>query len=205
MKLHNSIGPNPHLVRIFAHEKNLDLELVAVDLMGGENRQDGYLAKNPTGQLPCLETDDGGFISETLVICEYLEDIQPEPVLIGSTAAQKATTRFWTRRTELAITQPMTDGFRFSDGLPLFKDRIRTIPEAADGLKAKARDGLEWLDGEIAGRDFVASDSFSLADVLLISFLIFGSQIGQAADPGLKNIAAWYERVSNRPSIEATK
>jgi glutathione S-transferase len=205
MKLHNSIGPNPHLVRIFAAEKGIDLELVAVDLMGGENRQDDYVAKNPTGQLPCLETDDGTFISETLVICEYLEDIVPEPALIGTTAAEKATTRLWTRRAELNITMPMADGFRFSDGLPLFKDRIRTIPAAADDLKAKAREGLEWLDGEMAGRDFVAGDNFSLADVLLISFVIFGAQIGQAYDPSLKNIAAWYERVSNRPSIEATK
>ena len=90
MKLHNSIGPNPHLVRIFAREKNIDIDLVEVDLMGGENRGDDYIAKNPTGQLPCLELDDGSFISETLVICEYLEDIQPEPALLGTTAAEKA-------------------------------------------------------------------------------------------------------------------
>jgi glutathione S-transferase len=204
MKLHNSIGPNPHLVRIFANEKNLDLDFVPVDLVSGENRQDGYRAKNPTGQLPCLELDDGTFISETLVICEYLEDIQPEPALIGTTAAEKATTRMWTRRAELAITLPMADGFRFSDGLPLFKDRIRTIPQASDDLKATAREGLVWLDGQIAGRDFIAGDRFSLADILLIAFLAFGGQIGQAYDPGLKNIAAWYDRVSTRPSVEAT-
>ncbi len=204
MKLHNSIGPNPHLVRIFANEKNLDLEFVPVDLMSGENRQNAYRAKNPTGQLPCLELDDGTFISETLVICEYLEDIQPEPALIGATAAEKATTRMWTRRAELAITLPMTDGFRFSDGLALFKDRIRTIPQAADDLKATAREGLVWLDGQIEGRDFIAGDRFSLADILLIAFLAFGGQIGQAYDPALKNIAAWYDRVSTRPSVEAT-
>jgi glutathione S-transferase len=204
MKLHNSIGPNPHLVRIFANEKGIDLDLVPVDLMAGENRQEEYRAKNPSGQLPCLELDDGTFVSETLVICEYLEDIQPEPVLIGSTAAERAATRRWTRQTELAITLPMADGFRFSDGLPLFKERMRTIPQAADDLKAKAREGLVWLDGQIEGRDFIAGDNFSLADILLVSFLIFGGQVGQAHDPSLKNIAAWYERVSTRPSIEAT-
>ncbi|MCP4037111.1 MAG: glutathione S-transferase family protein [bacterium] len=204
MKLHNSIGPNPHLVRIFAHEKNLDLEFVSVDLMGGENRQAEYRAKNPTGQLPCLELDDGTFISETLVICEYLEDIQPAPVLIGATPAEKAVTRMWTRRAELAITSPMAEGFRYSEGLPLFKDRVRTIPQAADDLKAKAREGLVWLDAEIEGRDFIAGDRFSLADILLISFLTFGGQVGQPYDPALANVAAWYERVSGRPSIEAT-
>ena len=204
MKLHNSIGPNPHLVRIFAKEKGVDLDFVPVDLMAGENRQEEYRAKNPSGQLPCLELDNGTFISETLVICEYLEDIQPEPVLIGSTPEEKALTRRWTRQAEFAVTLPMADGFRFSEGLPLFKDRIRTIPQAADDLKAKAREGLVWLDGQIEGRDFIAGDRFSLADILLISFLTFGGQVGQAYDPSLKNIAAWYDRVSTRPSVETT-
>lgn len=204
MKLYNSVGPNPHLVRIFAKEKGIDFDLEAVDLMAGENRQDAYKSKNSRGQLPCLELDDGTVISETLVICEYLEDIQPDPVLIGANPEEKANTRMWTRRAELAITAPLADGFRYSEGLPLFKDRFRTIPEAADGLKAVARDGLVWLDGEIAGRDFVAGDNFSLADILLISFLIFGGQVGQPFDPSLKNVSAWYERVSNRDSVAST-
>jgi glutathione S-transferase len=204
LKLYNSVGPNPHLVRIFAKEKGINFDIETVDLMAGENRQDAYKTKNSRGQTPCLELDDGSVISETLVICEYLEDIQSDPVLIGSSPAEKANTRMWTRRAEIAITAPMTDGFRFSDGLPLFKDRIRTIPEAADGLKATAQDGLTWLDKEIAGRDFIAGDNFSLADVLLISFLIFGGQVGQPIDPSLKNMAAWYERASNRESVVST-
>lgn len=204
MKLHNSIGPNPHLVRIFAHEKNIPLDLVTVDLMSGENRQQAYREKNPAGQLPCLELDDGTFIAETLVICEYLEDLHPQPALIGTTPVEKANTRMWTRRTELAITGPLADGFRFSEGLALFKDRMRVIPEAADGLKAKARDGLAWLDEQIEGRAFIAGDDFGLADILLISFLLFGGGVGQPLDPSLKNMAAWSERVSGRPSVEQT-
>jgi len=204
MKLLNSIGPNPHLVRIFAREKNIDLEFVPVDLMGGENRQEAYKTKNPGGQLPTLELDDGRYIAETLVICEYLEDIHPEPALIGTTPEEKANTRMWTRRAELAVTAPMADGFRYSEGLPLFKDRFRVIPEAADGLKAKAQDGLAFLDEQIEGREFIAGDAFSLADVLLVSFLIFGASVGQPINPEHKNISAWFERVSQRPSVTET-
>lgn len=204
MKLYNSIGPNPHLVRVFAKEKGIEFDLESVDLMAGENRQDAYKAKNARGQLPCLELDDGTIISETLVICEYLEDIQPDPVLIGANPVEKANTRMWTRQAEIAITAPLTDGFRFSDGLPLFKDRIRTVPEAADGLKAIAQDGLGWLDEQIAGRDFIAGDNFSLADILLVTFLAFGAQVGQNIDPDLKNLTAWFERASNRDSVTST-
>ena len=204
MKLLNSVGPNPHLVRIFAKEKGIDLELVPVDLMGGENRQDDYKAKNPAGGLPTLQLDDGTYIGETLVICEYLEDTHPEPALIGTTPEEKANVRAWTRRAELAVTAPMADGFRYSEGLPLFKDRFRTIPEAADGLKAKAQDGLAFLDQQIEGREFIAGDHFSLADVLLVSFLIFGASVGQPLNPEHKNISAWFERVSQRPSVTET-
>jgi glutathione S-transferase len=154
MKFYNSLGPNPKLVRMFAAEKGFRFpEVVEIDIMAGANRKEPYLSKNPSGQMPCLELDDGRVIAETVAICEYLEDVKPEPALIGKTAADRAETRMWTRRVEWKIVQPMADGFRFGEGLPLFKARIRTLPEAADGLKAIARDGLAWLDAQIAGRD----------------------------------------------------
>ena len=205
MKLHNSIGPNPHVVRIFLAEKGVSVPLVTVDLMGGENRREPYLSKNPSGQLPCLELDDGTFLSEITVICEYLEEKHPKPSLIGSTPEERANTRMWVRRIDLNIVEPMANAFRYGPGLALFKDRIRTIPHAAEDLKALAAEKLAWLDGQIAGRDFIAGKNFTLADVLLFAFLEFGASVGQPLDPSLKNLAAWRERVAARPSIEASK
>jgi len=104
---------------------------------------------------------------------------------------------------EWKIVQPLADGFRFAEGLPLFKSRIRTIPEAAEGLKATAQDGLAWLDGQIAGRQWIVPDRFSLADVVLYAFLEFGAMVGQGPDPKLANLAAWLEHVKARPSAKA--
>ena len=205
MKLHTSIGPNPRLVRLFMAEKGIEPELVPVDIMAGENRQNDYLAKNYVGQLPCLELDDGTFVSETIVICEYLEDVNPTPVLIGSTPEEKAETRLWTRRIGLHVIEPLTNGFRYAEGLPMFKDRFRTIPQAADDLKALAQDGLTALDVQIAGRDFIAGDRFSLADISLFAFLEFGNQVGQGIGPDMKNLTAWYDRIAARPSVEASR
>lgn len=204
MRLLNSIGPNPRLVRHFLKEKDVDVEFVPVDLLGGENRADPYLEKNPTGQLPCLELDDGSYLSETVVICEYIEDLHPTPALIGSNPQEKAVARMWTRRIEYQITIPSANGFRYGEGLPLFKDRVRTIPQASDDLKAMAREGLSWLDGEIAGKEFVVGDRFTLADILLYAFLEFGSSVAQPLSPELKNLADWYARVAARPSTEAS-
>ena len=110
-----------------------------------------------------------------------------------------------TRRIDLNIIEPMANGFRYAEGLALFKDRIHVIPQAADDLKQIAREKLAWLDGLIEGREFIAGDRFSLADILLYAFLEFGTSVGQSLDPKLENLPGWYTRVAARPSVEASK
>ena len=203
MKFYNSIGPNPHVVRMFMAEKGMEMPFVAVDLMKGENRKEPYLKVNPHGQMPALELDDGSSICEITAICEYLEDTNPSPALIGANAKEKAECRMWTRRVDLNVCEPLANGFRFSQGLPLFKDRIVTVPEAADGLKRIAEDRLKWLDSHVAGREWLCGKRFTLADVLLYCFLDFGRQVGQPLDPGNTNLAAWFGRTKARPSAKA--
>lgn len=203
MKFYNSIGPNPRAVRMFMAEKGLSVPFVEVDLMKGENRQDAYTAKNTAGQMPCLELDDGTFVSEITAICEYLEDTHPRPALIGATPKEKAETRMWTRRLDLNVCEPMANGFRYAEGLPLFKNRIPTAPEAADGLKRVAQDRLLWLDKQLTGRQWVCGDRFTYADIHLFAFLDFGKQVGQPLNPEAKTIAAIYERAKARASAKA--
>lgn len=203
MKLYNSIGPNPHVVRMFAAEKGLVLDMIDVDLMAGENRQPSHLARNPAGQTPALELGDGSYLTEITAICEYLEETHPSPTLMGSTPEARAETRMWTRRVDLNICEPLTNGFRFAEGLPLFESRIKTIPQAAADLKAIAQTWQTWLNGQIAGRDFIAGDKITLADILLFCFLAFGATVGQTIDPDNKALIAWFERMKARPSAAA--
>jgi len=154
--------------------------------------------------MPALEMDNGACLAEITAICEYLDEKFPGKSLIGDTPEERAETRMWTRRIDLNIAENMANGFRFSQGLPLFQNRIRVIPEAADGLKATAQDKLKWLDGLMGGKTWVAGDRFTLADVLLYAFVDFGGQVGQPLDPANKNLAAWFERVKARPSAAAS-
>ena len=204
MKLYNSIGPNPRVVKMFLAEKGLKLDTIDVDLMGGENRQPAYGKVNPSQTLPALEVDEGEAIAEITAICEYLEELHPTPALIGTTPMQRAQTRMWTRRIDLGIVEPMTNGFRYSQGLRLFQNRLHCIPQAADDLKAIAQEKLTWLDGLMAGREWVVGDRFTLADILLYCFLDFGAQVGQTLNPDNKAIAAWFERAKARPSAAAS-
>ena len=204
MKLYDSVGPNPHIVRMFVAEKGIEIPKQTVDLRKGENREAEHLKRNAMGQMPTLELDDGSFLSEITAICEYLDEVAKGGTsLIGATAEERAETRMWVRRIDLNILEPLANGFRFSEGLKLFAPRIRTIPHAADDLKALAQEKITWLDGLLAGKQFICGDRLTLADLLLFAFLDFGQSVGQALNPANKNIAAHFERMKARPSAAA--
>jgi glutathione S-transferase len=203
MKFYNSIGPNPQVVRVFAAERGIDLDMEEVDLMAAENRREPYLSKNPAGQSPCLELDNGNYLSEITAICEYLDETNPGTSLIGSTPEERAETRMWVRRIDLNVCEPLLYGFRFGEGLGFFKDRITTLPEASEGMKRIAAEKIAWLDGLMAGREFVCGDRITLADVLLYCVLAFGKTVGQPYAESNQNIHAWFERMSGRASVSA--
>ncbi len=203
MKLFDSVGPNPKVVRMFMAELGVECDRQEVDLMGGENRQAAFLEINPAGTCPALEMDDGSVLSEVTAICEYLAEKEGGSSLVGESGEDRAITRMWTRRIDLGIIEPLTNGFRYSEGLPIFKDRMQTIPEAADGLKSIAQEKLTWLDGQLAGKNYICGERFSLADVMLFCFLEFGGQVGQPLNADNSNIMAWYQRVSGRASSAA--
>jgi glutathione S-transferase len=203
MKLYTSIGPNPRVVKMFLAEKGLALDSVEVDLRGAENRREPYLGVNPAGQTPALELDGGACVTEITAICEYIEEKQPSPPLIGATAEERAQARMWTRRVDLKVCEPMANGFRFAEGLPMFESRMRCLPEAAPGLKQVAQDGVEWIDAHFQG-PWICGARFTLADILLFAFLDFGAVVGQPLDPKFKTLGDWFARVKARPSAAAS-
>jgi glutathione S-transferase len=203
MKLYTSVGPNPRVVTMFMAEKGITLDMVTVDIRGGENRQDAFLKVNPSGQSPSLELDDGSNLNEITAICEYLDEKNPGASLIGATAEERAVTRMWTRRVDLKVCEPLANGFRFGEGLPMFQSRMRCLPDASPGLKAIAQDGIQWFENNFQG-PWLAGDRFTLADVLLFCFLDFGAVVGQPLDPKFVKINDWFNRVKARPSVAAS-
>lgn len=201
MKVYDSFGPNPRALRMFLLEKGLEFPKVDVDLMGAENRRAPYTDRNPGGQVPAFELDDGRVLGETVAIFEYLEETHPKPALIGSTAEERAETRMWQRRIELKITEHLYNGFRFAEGVELFRARMRVLPEAADGLKATARDNLAWLDALLKDKTFIAGDRFTIADIILVCALDFGRTVGQALPHDCPNLMRWFEAISSRASV----
>lgn len=205
MKLYSSIGPNPRMVKMFAAEKGIELPLIDVNIIEGENRRMPLLSINPAGQTPVLLLDNGMHVAETSAICEYLEERFPDPPLIGATAEERAATRMWLRRIDLNIVQPITAGFRAAEGLAMFASRTRCIPQAAEDFKTSAREGLAWIEEQMADRQYVGGASLTVADILLFCFVEFGSLVGQQLDPAHRRLSEWHRRMAERPSAKATE
>lgn len=200
MRLYQSVGPNPRVVTMFLAEKGLAVERTFVDIITGENRQPPFLARNPAGHTPLLELDDGSHLAESLAICEYLEEINPAPPLIGSSASERAQTRALLREIDQTVVVPMTIGFRGAEGLELFKDRLLCVPDAAAGTKALSQYALAALDKRLASSWWLLGERFTLADILLFCFAEFGGQVGQPLPSSCSNLSAWQARVAARPS-----
>ena len=204
MKLHSSLGPNPRLVRMFLIEKGIEATRIHYDIVGGENRKSAELtAKNPLQTLPVLELDDGTLLTESWTICEYLEEVQPEPNLIGRTALERAEVRRLVRWFDQDVVVPMTMGFRGGAGRPMFEPRMSVVsPAAANELTALANEKFVWLDGQLGSRDHLALDRFTLADLIVFCFIQFGFTVGWKLPEGTDNLARLVEQTGQRASAK---
>lgn len=206
MLLYDAISPAPRCLHMFLLEKQLQLPSTTVDVFAGDNRLHPYLDGNPAGQTPALRLDDGRVLAEAVAIAEYLEELHPEPSLIGRTAAERAETRQWWRRVELNITEFIHNAFHYAEGLERFRDRIPVVPEGADGLKHVAQDRLAWLDAMLThGGPYLCGSRITAADIWLYVWLDFGNTKGQAFDRDLPFIGSWFERMAARPSAERSR
>jgi glutathione S-transferase len=203
MKLYDSVhAPNPRRVRIFLAEKGIEVPTVQVDIgKAAENRRPEYLAKNPLGGVPILELDDGTYLAESVAICRYFEEVQPEPVLMGTDARDRAVVEMWNRRMELEVALPIMQSFRNTHDF--FKGRIPQVPEYGEVCKDAAAKSLEWLDTELASREFIAGDRYTIGDITAQVGIDFGRTTDIRIQPEQKNLQRWYDAVSSRPSAKA--
>jgi len=201
-------APSPRRVRIFLAEKGIDIETVQIDLGAGEQFGEAYQEINPDCVVPALELDDGSCISEVVALCQYLEELHPEPALLGTSAEERARISMWNAKVEQQGLLAMADAFRNSakglqgravTGLGAYPQ----IPELAERGRARVLQFFDRLDKQLAENDFVAGDNFSMADITALVVVDFArwSKILVPDDAG--NLARWYEDVSKRPSAAA--
>lgn len=195
-------APNPRRVRVFLAEKGIDVPLVAVDMGAMEHRGEAVTSRNPLRRLPVLELDDGTIITESIAICRYFEELQPEPALFGKGPVGKALVEMWQRRMELNLMFCVAQAFRHIH--PAMREwEVPQVPEWGEANKPKALEFLRFLDGELADREFVAGDSYSVADITGMIAIDFMKPARIQVPDELGNVLRWYRAVASRPSATA--
>jgi glutathione S-transferase len=203
MKLYDfRLFPNPRRTRIFIAEKDLKIPIEQVDALAGANRTPEFLKKNPSGGLPVLELDDGSCLAESVAICRYLEGLHPQPNLMGRDIREQAVIEQWNRRMELELFAVVARFFQ--NTAAFFKGRLPQVPEYGEVQRANVLQRLKRMDAELAGREFVAADRYTIADITaLVGIDLFTGYGGQPFPADLLNLKRWHEAVSSRPSAQA--
>ena len=164
MLLYTAQAPNPFRVNAFLREKGIDIATTQINIMEGKTRTPDFQQKNSLSELPVLEFDDGTYLTESVAICRYLEQIYPENPLMGATPLEQAQIEMWNRRMEQQIFRVVGD--IGSHSFPFFADKIEQIPDYAASMKRQLNKKWQWLDQELAdGRTYVCNDRFSIADI----------------------------------------
>ena len=200
MKLYDAMTPNTLRVKAFLAEKGIDIPRVRLKVLEGETRTTEFLAINPMGEVPVLETDDGEIITETVAICRYLEALHPEPSLFGRTALEQGRIEMWNRRVELHLFGPIGDYGRHT--IPFFADKCEQVPAYAETLKRKAAKTWAFLDDQLAdGHPFIAGDAISVADLTAMAAFFVSDVTGVELSSEQAHAKAWEQRLRARPSF----
>jgi glutathione S-transferase len=202
--------PNAARIRIVIAEKGLagTIEYVPVDLIAADQKRPEFLAMNPIGKTPVLVLDDGLVLSECVAITEYLDNLDGNPVLTGTTAREKGLIHMMHRRAEIMLLDPIDDYFHYGTaGLGAALQPWRK-PDWTDGKRewgqrrgAEALAALPWFEAELGKRPFLAGDRYTLADVTLMAAIDFARGVGPLTGELPPNLAAWYARMAALPAV----
>jgi glutathione S-transferase len=191
---------NPRRVLWFLAEKGLAVDTVPIDIGKLEHKADAYTALNPAGRVPALQLDDGTVISESIAICRYFEELQPDPPLFGTGPLGRAIVEMWQRRIEFELLSTVAAVFRHSHPFMAAMETPQ-VPAWADANRPKAAEFLTALDHHLADRDFVCGAEFSIADISGVIGVDFMRLPKIPVPDGLENLARWRAAISARPAF----
>lgn len=201
-------APNPRRARIFLAEKGVEVEMIQVDLFAGEQLTDDFKSINPRCTVPVLELNDGKRLTENVGIAIYLEELVPDPPLLGRNALERAEVASWNARSEFDGIFAVGEAFRNST--PGMKDRALTgtrnfpqLPELVERGTVRAADYLAVLNGHLETREFIATDRYTMADITALVMVDFAAWIKLPIPEDYTNLQRWHAVVSARPSAKA--
>ncbi|RDE06775.1 glutathione S-transferase family protein [Sphingomonas aracearum] len=204
MLFHDAVNPapNPRRVRIFLAEKGLEVPMTQHSIPRGEHRSEAFLQVNPLGQIPALELDDGTVLTESVAICRYFEALHPDPPLFGTGALGAARVDMWMRRVELRLMSPLSMVWVHTHP---FTARVvkHQYTDFGESQRPRVVHAMREFDAALDGRAWLAAESYTMADILLLTTLDFAAFIGMPLPEDVPHLHNWHARASARPSAQA--
>ena len=195
-------APNPRRVRMFLAEKGIEVAFEELDLMAGDLKTEAFSRLNPWQRVPVLVLEDGTAISESVAICRYFEEIQPEPALMGRTALEKAQVEMWNRRVELGLLAAVAAVFRHLNPKMAHLE-MPQVPAWGEANRAKVLENLALLDRQLASYPFMAGYTFSIADITAFVTLTFMKPAKLSVPDEFGHVLRWFRETGERPSAGA--
>lgn len=199
-------APSPRRARILLAEKGIAHETVQVDLVRGEQLGAAYREINPQCTVPALRTEEDGLLTDNAAIAAWLEARYPEPPLMGRTPGEKAEIASWNWRVEFEGLLAIAETLR--NGSPAMADRAlpgpvnyAQIPELAQRGLARVQHFFETLNERLAGREFIATDRFSIADITAVVAVDFARVVRVKPGEQHPELLRWRAAMAQRPSM----
>lgn len=195
-------APNPRRVRIYLAEKGITVPIKELSIVARDHKADDFTAKYAPGQVPVLELDDGTMIGESISICRYFEELHPEPPMFGRGALEAAIVDMWIRRVEFILMNPV--GAVWAHTHPFTaKVVVPQYTEYGESNRPKAIAAMQVFDKALTDGGFLAGETYSVADIALLTTIDFARFIGVPMPDGATALRDWHARVSARPSAAA--
>jgi glutathione S-transferase len=199
-------APNPRRARIIIAEKGLEIPIVPVNLYAKEQLSPEFLAINPAGTLPVLETEDGTYLTETVAICHYLECLHPEPRLLGKGATEESLVLQWNNIVEQAGFFAIAETLR--NWSPGFRDHVfpgpvayPQIPLLIDRGRKRSGQFFDRMEQRLSQVTYLAGNNYSLADISLLVVTDFAAWVEIEPKATRPHLARWYDTVNQRSAI----
>jgi len=199
-------APSPRRARILLAEKGIRHETVNIDLRAGEQLAEAYRRINPQCTVPALRTDEGTLLTDNAAITAYLEAFQPEPPLLGITPQEKAEVASWNWRAEFEGLLAVAEALR--NGSPAMANRAlpgpRDYPQIAELAQrgvARVQDFFATLEARLHGRDYVATERFSVADITAAVAVDFARIVKVKPGEQHPNLLRWRAGLAQRAAM----
>lgn len=192
-------APNPRRLTLFLNYKGIDLPTTQVDMRAEAHREEAFLAINPLGTLPALDTDEGVILTEVVAICDYLEALNPARPLMGETPLERALVLSWDHRIFVSLFEAFAEMLR--NRSPAFENRalpgpidIAQIPALEERGRKRFRASLELFDEELGDKPFLCGDTISLADIDLLVVVETARWVKEELPEACARLRAWHSR-----------